>query len=85
MTQKDYKQHINDNVLELALDIAKKHVKKGWMINPDTDIAKRILKRTIICQGECPCHNESEDKLCPCSDYRLNDNCHCNLYVKEQG
>ena len=35
--------------------------------------------------GECPCHNDSVDKHCPCSDYREKDICHCGLYIKVNG
>lgn len=57
--------------------------KKGWKLNPNDSIVNAILKRCEMNGGECPCHNNSEDKHCPCSDYRLNGICHCGLYIKE--
>lgn len=57
--------------------------KPGWGLNPNDKVVNAILKRCEKNGGECPCWNESEDKHCPCSGYRLHDECHCNLYVKK--
>lgn len=60
-------------------------IKPGWQLNPNDKVVKSITKRIAICDGECPCHNPGEtveDRLCPCKEYRDNDICHCNLYVK---
>lgn len=57
--------------------------KPGWILNPSDKIVNAILKRCEANNGECPCHNTSYDKHCPCSDYRENDKCHCHLYLKE--
>ena len=57
--------------------------KEGGVLNPNDKIVNAILKRCEINNGECPCYNESEDKKCPCSDYRINDICKCGLYIKE--
>ena len=59
-------------------------VKDGWKLNPNEKVVAAILKRCEKNNGECPCHNNSEDKHCPCSDYRLHDECHCNLYLKDE-
>jgi ferredoxin-thioredoxin reductase catalytic subunit len=56
--------------------------KEGWKLNDNDKIVNSILKRIEINNGECPCHNDSYDKHCPCSDYRENNICHCTLYVK---
>ena len=56
--------------------------KEGWKLNNNDKIVNSILKRIEINNGECPCHNDSYDKHCPCSDYRENNICHCTLYVK---
>ena len=56
--------------------------KEGWILNPNDKIVNSILKMCEKNNGEYPCHNESEDKHCPCSDYRDNDVCHCRLYLK---
>ena len=60
--------------------------KEGWKLNDSDKIVNAILKRVEKCNGECPCDNPGltyEDRLCPCKEYRENDICHCNLYVKK--
>ena len=57
--------------------------KEGWVLNPDDRVVNAILKRCEANNGECPWHNTGVDKRCPCSDYRENDICHCNLYLKK--
>ena len=57
--------------------------KEGFDLNPNDKIGNAILKRVENNNGECPCHNNSIDKKCPCSDYRDNDICHCGLYIKK--
>lgn len=54
--------------------------KEGWNIN--YKIADKIIKRLNICNEECPCHNDSYDKHCPCSDYREKDICYYKLYIR---
>lgn len=56
--------------------------KEGWKLNDNDNVVNSIIKRIKINNGECPCYNNSEDKHCPCTDYRLNDKCHCGLYIK---
>lgn len=57
--------------------------KEGFDLNPNDKIVNSIFKRVKNNNGECPCHNNSIDKKCPCSDYRDNDICHCGLYIKK--
>lgn len=57
--------------------------KEGFDLNPNDKIVNAIFKRVENNNGECPCHNNSIDKKCPCSDYRDNDICHCGLYIKK--
>lgn len=57
--------------------------KEGFDLNPNDKIVNSIFKRVENNNGECPCHNNSIDKNCPCSDYRDNDICHCGLYIKK--
>lgn len=60
-------------------------IKPGWQLNPNEKVVKVITKRIAVCNGECPCDNPGEtieDRLCPCKEYRENDVCHCQLYVK---
>lgn len=57
--------------------------KEGFDLNPNDKIVNSIFKRVENNNGECPCHNNSIDKKCPCSDYRDNDICHCGLYIKK--
>ena len=58
------------------------YLKQGWVTNPNTKVVDAIVKRILLNNGECPCSNDSEDKHCPCTDYRENDICHGGLYVK---
>lgn len=61
-------------------------IKEGWRLNPNEKVVNAILKRCEKNGGECPCHNTGlthEDRLCPCREYRENDNCCCSLYVKD--
>ena len=60
--------------------------KEGWQLNSKDKVVNAILKRCEANNGECPCHNTGttrEDRMCPCKNYRENDNCCCGLYVKE--
>ena len=57
--------------------------KEGFDLNPNDKIVNSIFKRVENNNGECPCHNNSIDKKCPCSDYRDNNICHCGLYIKK--
>lgn len=56
--------------------------KEGWQLNPNDKVVNGILRAVERNNGECPCHNDSIDKHCPCSSYRDNDCCHCGLYLK---
>ena len=61
--------------------------KEGWVLNPKDKVVNSIIKRINNNNGECPCANPGqtkEDRLCPCAEYRLNDKCHCGLYLKLQ-
>lgn len=58
-------------------------IKEGWKLNPNEKIVKGVTRGIERNNGECPCHNDSEDKHCHCSNYRLHDHCCCSLYVKE--
>lgn len=57
--------------------------KEGWNLNKNDKQVNAILRMIEKNNGECPCHNNSIDKRCPCSDYRDKDICHCGLYIKE--
>ena len=56
--------------------------KPGWVLNPNDKTVNSIFRMLMKNNGECPCHNDSYDKCCPCSDYREKDMCHCGLYLK---
>lgn len=60
--------------------------KTGWTLNPDDKVVNAVLGRVALNNGECPCVNPGttpEDRLCPCREYRENNICHCNLYVRK--
>ena len=57
--------------------------KKGFMLNPNDKAVNALLKMIERNGGKCPCSgNTSEDLHCPCSNYRLYDECTCGLYKK---
>lgn len=66
------------------LEYVKSNIKDGWQLNPNEKVVNAIIKGINRCGGDCPCANNSEELQCPCSGYRLNDKCCCNLYVKIQ-
>ena len=45
----------------MTLEEVKANCKEGWKVNQK--IAEAIIKRINICDGECPCHNESDSSL----------------------
>ena len=74
---------ISDRVISVARKIVEKHVKEGWMVNPNAKTVENVIRGLIRCKGECPCgeENSSYQKQCPCSNYMEGGHCHCNLYV----
>ena len=70
----------------MTINEARLNCKDGWILNPNEKVVTAITKRIGACDGECPCSNPGEtikDRLCPCKEYRENDTCHCQLYIKE--
>lgn len=58
---------------------------KKMKLNPDRTIVNAIRKRLAITNNFCPCVPETmwdESTICPCTNYREKDECHCKLYVK---
>ena len=76
-------KYITEDVIKTAIRVIEKDVKPGWKVNPDKKVIKGIFKGLIRCSGECPCNNNSEEKLCPCSGYRKEDKCCCGLYIRK--
>ena len=60
-------------------------IKEGWQLNPNEKIVKSITKAIKRNEGLCPCvhSNIVRDLHCPCSDYREEDKCCCQLYIKK--
>ena len=57
--------------------------KEGFMLNPNNKVVNALLQMIERNEGKCPCSgNTSEDLHCPCSNYRLYDECTCGLYKK---
>ena len=57
--------------------------KEGFMLNPNDRAVNALLKMIERNEGKCPCSgNTSKDLHCPCSNYRLYDECTCGLYKK---
>lgn len=56
----------------------------GYKLNSDDSVVNGIIRLLGRNEGLCPClGNDSEDKHCPCSNYRDNKGCTCGLYHKE--
>jgi len=63
--------------------------KEGWILNPNDKLVNAILKRCEKNDGLCPCHHdtpnyEGKDLHCPCTDYAMQGECACGLYIKEE-
>lgn len=59
-------------------------VKDGWKLSKHAENIKKAVERN---DGYCPCLGNQlvgDDRFCPCKDYRENDICHCNLYLKKK-
>ena len=58
-------------------------IKDGFILNPNDKIVSSLTRMIERNNGNCPCSgNTSEDLHCPCSNYRLYDECTCGLYKK---
>lgn len=64
--------------------------KEGFILNTSDKIVNGVLKGLDKCEGKCPCYHKEEgdetpdeDLICPCKEYRENNNCRCNLYIKD--
>lgn len=57
--------------------------KNGFILNPSDKTVNALLKMIERNEGKCPCSgNTSEDLHCPCSNYRLYNECTCGLYKR---
>ena len=68
----------------MTIEEARKNCREGWHLNPNEKVVNAIIRGVNRNNGECPCPNESEDKHCACSNYRLHGICHCTLYLKDE-
>jgi ferredoxin-thioredoxin reductase catalytic subunit len=66
----------------IDLDYISNNIREGFIINPNEKVVNGIIKGINRNNGECPCSNDSIDKLCPCSNYRELGKCCCTLYIK---
>lgn len=55
--------------------------KQGWDLNPNDLRLNNIIRAILRNNGNCPCQ-KGVKAVCPCEEYRNNDNCHCGLYIK---
>jgi ferredoxin-thioredoxin reductase catalytic subunit len=61
-------------------------IKEGWILNPNEKIVKSITKAIERNDGKCPCAHDEDfngDLHCPYEDYRIHNQCCCQLYIKE--
>ena len=57
--------------------------KDGFILNPNDKAVNALLRMIERNEGRCPCSgNTSEDLHCPCSNYKLHNECTCGLYKK---
>ena len=56
------------------LKYVKGNLREGWMLNPNEKIVNGIIKGINRC-NDCPCNNDSQEKHCPCSNYRTKGKC----------
>lgn len=79
-TEKHHLESLKDAEV-VDMNYIAKNIKPGFILNER--IAPAIIKAINRNNGHCPCHNDSVDTTCPCSNYREKDYCCCRLYVKE--
>ena len=70
------------NLPLITLNMVTIYRKEGWILNPNDKIVNSIFKMIENNAGKCPCYNDCADTTCPCESYRINDKCHCGLYLK---
>lgn len=62
----------------------KKKEMRGFKVNPDADYVSVIIEGLIKKEGHCPCQTgKTEGNLCPCTTFRNERHCCCNLYVDD--
>jgi ferredoxin-thioredoxin reductase catalytic subunit len=95
----DEKLFSTEEVTELYRRLKKEAVESGYLLNPDEDHTKELVKGLLINEKRygywaCPCRladgtkKEDLDIICPC-DYRDKDlgiygACYCGLYVSKE-
>lgn len=70
--------------LAIVTDSISPMVERPRMImNPNKDVALKIIERIYKCDGKCPCQPKDSlvDTRCPCPDFTGRGICHCNLFV----
>ena len=75
-------QHMyNDNMG--TIDIL---LKPGFILNPNDEVVNAIFLCFAKTGGHCPCANPdkgTEFDMCPCREYRENNKCCCQLYIRD--
>lgn len=57
---------------------------RPFILNPDYNVAIKVIEAIIRNEGHCPCQIEkSDDTLCPCVDF-YHGECHCKLYINKE-
>lgn len=70
---------------ELTIYHALKDLPEGFRLNYLA--YKGIVRGLARTDGECPCNNPGEtreDRMCPCKNFRENQHCCCNLFIKPE-
>ena len=76
-------QHQVYNVNMRTIDIL---LKPGFILNPNDEVVNAIFRRLEKTEGHCPCANPdkgTEFDMCPCREYRENNKCCCQLYIRD--
>lgn len=55
-----------------------------FCLNKNDTFIKNMEKLLKCKNGHCPKKESSIDTICPCKDLYENDECICNLYIKEK-
>ena len=54
-------------------------------LNPDKKFVKELREKIKENDGFCPCmFMKLESTKCPCLNFRINNICHCNLYINKE-
>lgn len=59
--------------------------RKRLVLNRNRNHVEKLMKIMDRNGGHCPCTvADREHTLCPCDHFIVNNECHCNLFIKQE-